>query len=185
MHLNKNSTILTASWNTWYLFFGQQARLDNFIYLKNVVWNRVLGRLVCLLLGLPFTAMATAEKQGSVGDGCHVTHPRGLGVLGVSGPRWKVLHPRVWAETSVFKILQLQSTCPSHSCFLWGLKWVAEAEQALAVFSVEKENAWARCESWARVFKLVRTACNLPHQQLELSRNTSECSSWYLPEMPW
>lgn len=44
----------------------------------------MLGRLVCLLLGLPFSAMATAGKRGTAGAGGRAVHPGGLRVLGVS-----------------------------------------------------------------------------------------------------
>lgn len=88
---------------------GQQARLDHLIYFKDVVWSCVLARLVRLLLGLPFSAMATAGKRGSEGDCCCAAHLGGLRVLGVSGPRRAALHSRVRAEASGFKILWLQT----------------------------------------------------------------------------
>lgn len=37
----------------------EEARLSNLIYFKNVAQSCILERLMCLLLGLPFTAMAT------------------------------------------------------------------------------------------------------------------------------
>lgn len=61
---------------------------------------------MCLLLGLPFSAIATAGKRGTAGTGGHAEHPGGLRVLGVSR---QTCTQRFLGEMDVFRILKLQT----------------------------------------------------------------------------
>lgn len=101
----------------------------------------MLWKLMCLLLGLPLTAMATVEQQGSVGDD-HVIYCRRHDVLGVNRPRLSVLHQRVCIQSKTALEVYFFPPKPPvclFQCSHWGPELLAaclskaeEAESLLA-----------------------------------------------------
>ena len=130
------------------------------IYFKNVLWSCVLGRLVCLLLGLPFTAMATAGQRGWAGEGSRAG-AGGSAPGGMSRDR-----------AAFFKLLRLQA-CRA-LCF-WLSPETETGRQRLS-------GLWPF--SGVGVSELLGSVRNLTRRHPELSRNPSGRSSWRLPEAP-
>lgn len=110
-----------------------------------MVWT-----LMCLLLGLPLSAMATVVQQGSVGDG-HVICCGRHDVLGVSRPRMSVLHQRCLTTfKDCFKSSLLQTHLSVYFCVSLGSGQLC----VLAMLKGERERereCFERTKIWREV----------------------------------